>query len=58
MNLLERCIVKYLVRMLRKRYLFDSEMTIRSDGFVCYKQNLANGDPYLNKYKQCYGDVS
>ena len=58
MNLLERCIVRYLVRMLRKRYLFDSEMIIRSDGFVCYRQNPTNRDPYLNKYKQYYGDVS
>lgn len=60
MRLLERYAIRYLVKLLRKRYIFDSEMIIRNDGLVYFRQDLARGKEGSNfySYGNYYGDVS
>lgn len=60
MRLLERYAIRYLVKLLRKRYLFDSEMIIRNDGLVYFRQDLTRGKEGLSFYSHgnYYGDVS
>ena len=55
--MLEQLVIKYLVKLLNKRYSSGSQITIRSDGIVYYKQNIKTMKHDSNLNNICWGGL-